>query len=408
MVASDGEGSKRPANTPFKQQTLKAWRPILTPKAVIIAFAAIGVIFVPIGAVILVSSSTVVEQTIPDYHLTCADGVDENGSRIDRNPCNVSMIVEKDMHPPIYVYYKLTNYYQNHRRYVKSRNEKQLRGDVDILPKTLEEDCAPKYYYEPDSPTPFSPPAGFGRDSENNDLAHAISPCGLIAWSYFNDSFFLKRDGVAFAPEEISHRGIAWATDVSTRYKNSEDGSTGMNYPPFDYYRKKTCADTTVEEWTAEQLAACTAANSEGKSAGWCFPGSGFCVEDEHFMVWMRTAGLPTFRKTYAIINTPITAGTEISVVISNGHYRTVEGVWWNSFTDAPQTTLYPVTGFQGTKSVVLSTTEWVGGKNDFLGVAYVVVGVICLVLAMGFTIKDRCSPRKEGDAAYLRQKGEK
>ena len=76
--------------------------------------------------------------------------------------------------------------------------------------------------------------------------------------------------------------------------------------------------------------------------------------------------------------------------------------------TDAPQTTLYPVTGFQGTKSVVLSTTEWVGGKNDFLGVAYVVVGVICLVLAMGFTIKDRCSPRKEGDAAYLRQKGER
>ena len=62
-----------------------------------------------------------------------------------------------------------------------------------------------------------------------------------------------------------------------------------------------------MEEWTAEQLAACTAANSEGKSAGWCFPGSGFCVEDERFMVWMRTAGLPTFRKTYAIINTPIT-----------------------------------------------------------------------------------------------------
>ena len=232
MVASDGEGSKRPANTPFKQQTLKAWRPILTPKAVIIAFAAIGVIFVPIGAVILVSSSTVVEQTIPDYHLTCADGVDENGSRIDRNPCNVSMIVEKDMHPPIYVYYKLTNYYQNHRRYVKSRNEKQLRGDADILPKTLEEDCAPKYYYEPDSPTPFSPPAGFGRDSANNDLAHAISPCGLIAWSYFNDSFFLKRDGVAFAPEEISHRGIAWATDVSTRHapRNSSPRNSAAQF----------------------------------------------------------------------------------------------------------------------------------------------------------------------------------
>ena len=53
MVASDGEGSKRPANTPFKQQTLKAWRPILTPKAVIIAFAAIGVIFVPMWTLAL-------------------------------------------------------------------------------------------------------------------------------------------------------------------------------------------------------------------------------------------------------------------------------------------------------------------------------------------------------------------
>ena len=56
--------------------------------------------------------------------------------------------------------------------------------------------------------------------------------------------------------------------------------------------------------------------------------------------------------------------------------------------------------------SIVLSTTEWVGGKNDFLGVAYVVVGVICLVLAVGFTVKDRCSPRKAGDAGYIRQKG--
>lgn len=29
--------------------------------------------------------------------------------------------------PPIYIYYELTNYFQNHRRYVKSRNDEQLR-----------------------------------------------------------------------------------------------------------------------------------------------------------------------------------------------------------------------------------------------------------------------------------------
>lgn len=34
------------------------------------------------------------------------------------------------MEPPTYVYYELENYYQNHRRYVKSRNSYQLLGEV--------------------------------------------------------------------------------------------------------------------------------------------------------------------------------------------------------------------------------------------------------------------------------------
>ena len=49
--------------------------------------------------------------------------------------------------------------------------------------------------------------------------------------------------------------------------------------------------------------------------AGLCFPGSGFCAEDEHFIVWMRTAALPTFRKLYAKIDEdllPVRAPTSI------------------------------------------------------------------------------------------------
>jgi len=30
---------------------------------------------------------------------------------------------------PVYVYYQLDNFYQNHRRYVKSRDYKQLMGE---------------------------------------------------------------------------------------------------------------------------------------------------------------------------------------------------------------------------------------------------------------------------------------
>ena len=36
----------------------------------------------------------------------------------------------EDMSGPIYVYYELTNFYQNNRRYLKSTSTKQLLGAV--------------------------------------------------------------------------------------------------------------------------------------------------------------------------------------------------------------------------------------------------------------------------------------
>ena len=53
--------TRRPLDTPFRQQTLKAWRPILTPMAVIITFSIVGILFIPIGVLILSESDKVVE-----------------------------------------------------------------------------------------------------------------------------------------------------------------------------------------------------------------------------------------------------------------------------------------------------------------------------------------------------------
>ena len=50
--------------------------------------------------------------------------------------CTVDLVLEKEAKAPIYVYYKLDNFYQNHRRYVKSRVISQLKGtykEVDSL-----------------------------------------------------------------------------------------------------------------------------------------------------------------------------------------------------------------------------------------------------------------------------------
>ena len=111
-------------------------------------------------------------------------------------------------------------------------------------------------------------------------------------------------------------------------------------------------------------------------------------VKNEHFIVWMRTAGLPTFRKLYAIIGkdndestTTIKKGTEIKIKV-HSHFI--------------------VEDFGGKKSLVISTVSWLGGKNDFLGIAYIVVGSISLVLAAAFFVKHMVSPRKLGDTTYI------
>jgi len=45
--------------TRFRQQNLKAWQPILTPKPVIISFFVLGLIFLPLGIGLLITSNNV-------------------------------------------------------------------------------------------------------------------------------------------------------------------------------------------------------------------------------------------------------------------------------------------------------------------------------------------------------------
>lgn len=86
-------------------------------------------------------------------------------SSVSSAACTISIVVEKEMKAPVYVYYELSNFYQNHRRYVKSRSDPQLAGTIFTSESASGMvDCDPL------------------RTAQSGKVLH---PCGLVANSYF-------------------------------------------------------------------------------------------------------------------------------------------------------------------------------------------------------------------------------
>ena len=96
----------------------------------------------------------------------------------------------------------------------------------------------------------------------------------------------------------------------------------------------------------------------------------------------MRPAALPDFRKLYGKFTSKIPAGTVLTFNVLSS---------------------FPVSIFSGTKSLVVTTLSWAGGKNNFLGVAYLVVVCLCIGVAGLFFARQRfCKGRELGDASSL------
>jgi len=55
---------------------------------------------------------------------------------------------------------------------------------------------------------------------------------------------------------------------------------------------------------------------------------------------------------------------------------------------------VFDVKTYGGTKNLLLSTRTVMGGKNNFLGIAYIVVGGLCVVLGALFTVAHLVKPR--------------
>lgn len=367
----------------FTQQRLDAWQPSLPHRCSAALYFTFGCIFLASGVML-----SMVNSGVDEY---ARDYTDLSRPLAGENIGHVDFYIENDMEPPVWVFYELEGFHQNHRRYVSSRVPDQMSQteDPDVIGDSLS-DCAP-WVMEDD---------------------RVNYPCGLVARSVFNDTFVLQVKNSSSAtfemlPMDSSAAAIAWSADRTGTFINLDPEATPhgaanqqlLNMWILERFPPVYCEQTSIsddrsyipvrvqtrmvprsglgdEKQEYVKVLDCKdymsqpSCNFERGGTKIDCEGPDYRLEhvqdwgiaSGHFMVWMRVAGLPKFRKLFGRINTMIPAGSIVRVHFSDD---------------------FPVTQFLGRKSVVLSTSSVFGGRSPFLGYGYLAMGSICILLVI-------------------------
>ena len=242
----------------FRQQKLPGWRPRPTIITVTIVFITFGLLFLILGIVMIVFSSRITEIKYR-YDEVC------KGKEL----CQIDFKIDQEIKSKskMIIYYQLDNFNQNHRQYIDSKSDDQLKGNSVTLEEIIDnKNCDPVITNE-DIGRGGKIAADGSSILDKDELA---IPCGLIAKTFFNDNF----TNWTLNGEEII------PNDKDIAYKKDKD-----NYKNVDLSK----------QWLD--------------------------MSDEHFMVWMRPAPFKNFRKLWGRIeNTTIDKGSSISVYVHNNY----------------------------------------------------------------------------------------
>lgn len=218
-----------------------------------------------------------------------------------------------------------------------------------------------------------------GSDCEALDIdpetKKAYYPCGLVANSMFNDTFSQPRritessganENETTMYYNMTTKGIAFATDrglvKQTRYTLDE-----VVPPPAWRARYPNGYADGVPDLSA----------------------------DEAFVVWMRTAALPNFRKMAMRNDGDAMPAARYQVDIEDSKCfsavaRPRRSLGRLMLTDAD----YDVSSFGGTKSIVIATRGNVGSKSHNLDGFCMLVGCVTFLLGVAFAVTGRMKSR--------------
>lgn len=325
--------------------------------------------------------------------------------------------IKAKIEKPVYLYYVLENFYQNHMWYSRSVDSRQLRDGIGwTVPSGMEESyCGELTFIK----------------SENGNQRIRY-PCGLIASSVFTDSYWLEirapgESSFAYMNDTDDAENIAWKDDFMQKCRNPTDYKSSQSstrdyivdsneydfwllehFPPIQCRWIKYTTKNNIKfkpVYTAwrmrgdHKIVDCDNWGSSKPSCKFSFLrndmsgktcdelntevqdgvsdtntylqeydiGENFGMQQGHFVNWMRTAGLSTFRKLYSKIDQDIEPGTDIRVNFISRH-------------DVPKVE----------KSILIGNLSWLGGRNSFAehfslfsSIGAFILALVLLFLAM-------------------------
>ncbi|TPX32032.1 hypothetical protein SmJEL517_g04748 [Synchytrium microbalum] len=382
---------KEPAwHARFRQQDFKAWNPIFSPRLAMPTLLIAGIILLPIGIGLLLSSSSITETKF-DY-TQCAlqatatlaappAGIDSSivQWKYADNVCTIRFNVTAPLSPPtsssgsigaspVFFYIRISGMYQNHHKMVTSFDLSQLGGSYISTASSLSANCDSLRYAEC-SKSDYAANGPNGTYDKNCNMGTITVgagaqyyPCGLLANSYFTDVISdpicitdLSGNPCTFSQYTFSTSGLAWPQDKAVYGKsawlttNASSIATQLIPPP---------------QWQRSIPAYANGYNATNLPD---------LSQNERFIGWMMPAGMPTFKKLW---------GRNDTVQLKTGIY------------EVNITTYFDVVRFSGTKSIVYSTANVLGGKNPFIGIGYMSAGGVAVGLAFLFVFLYFISPR--------------